>query len=119
MPRFVWSFALGAALVATAPLTYADSTWVDHYRAGQRAYAAGDYAGFRAQLMIVRDSIGEQPGVNYNLACAAARLGERDEALRRLDLYAASGLVHDAGRDSDFVTLWSDAEFQKVVARIR
>jgi len=109
---------LAWATMAVAPAR-ADSTWVDHYRAAQAAHAAGDIQGFRAQLFRVRDVLGEQPGVNYNLACAAARLGERDEALRRLELYAASGLVHDAGIDSDFVSLWSDPEFQRVTARIR
>src|SRR5205823_3871987 len=107
-----------AAAVAVAALlagpARADSTWVEHYRAAGAAYAAGDFGGFRAQLMVVRDSIGEQPGINYNLACAAARLGERGETLRRLGLYAASGLVHDASVDSDFVSLWGDAAFRSV-----
>jgi hypothetical protein len=100
-------------------LARADSTWVDHYRAARAAHAAGDLHGFRDQLRIVQGVVGDQPGVNYNLACAAARLGERDEALRRLELYAASGMVRDLAADSDFVALWGDADFQRVAARVR
>ncbi len=97
----------------------AESTWVDHYRAALAAHRAGDMAGFRAQLRVVGGVLGDQPGVNYNLACAAARLGERDEALRRLRLYAASGLVRDVAADSDFVSLWSDGAFREIAERIR
>jgi hypothetical protein len=116
-PTWVWA-ALTVALLMPSPAR-ADSTWVEHYRAARVAYAAGDFQSFRAQLTAVGRMIGEQPGVEYNLACAAAHLGEREEALRRLRLYAVSGLVHDAGADSDFVSLWSDPQFQQVFARIR
>ena len=112
--------ALAAALLA-APLSVAraDSTWVDRYRAAQAAYRAGDLQGFRAGLMRVAAEIGETPGVNYNLACAEARLGNRAEAIRRLRLYAASGLVSDAAADSDLVSLWGDPAFQEIAAQIR
>jgi len=107
------------ASLVVAVLARADSTWVDHYRAAMAARAAGDVTGFRDQLLRVRDELGDQPGVNYNLACAAARLGDRAEALRRLELYRASGLVRDLAADSDFVSLWSDPAFQSLAARIR
>ena len=112
--------AIAAALLA-APLSVAraDSTWVDRYRAAQAAYRAGDLQGFRAGLMRVAQEIGETPGVNYNLACAEARLGNRAEAIRRLKLYAASGLVSDAAADSDLVSLWGDPAFQKIATQIR
>ena len=97
----------------------ADSTWVDHYRAALAAHRAGDLAAFQDQLRMVQGVLGDQPGVNYNLACAAARLGNRDEALRRLGLYAASGMARDVAADSDFVALWNDPAFVSVAARIR
>lgn len=100
-----------ALILITSGQAEADSTYVDHYRAAMAAHAAGDIAGFRDQLLRVGAMIGEQPGVNYNLACAAARIGDRTEALRRLELYAASRLVRDAAADSDFV-----ASYQKVFA---
>lgn len=115
------TLTFAAALACLAPAAVratTDSTWVDHYRAARAAYAARDYAGFRAHILRVGDMIGEQPGVNYNLACAAALLGERDEALRRLRLYAASGLARDAAADSDLVSLWDDPEFRAVAAGI-
>ncbi len=124
-PRSILHFGLlvaGLILLALpvmAAMACADSTWVQHFRAGRVAYAAGDFAGFRSQLRIVRDSIGEQPGVNYNLACAAARLGQRDEALERLRRYALSGLTQDPAEDSDFVALWQDPGFKPIAARIR
>src|SRR5205085_2681676 len=93
--RRVPSAVVALMLVVLAGAARADSTWVDHYRAARNAHAAGDLQGFRSHLLMVRDVLGDQPGVNYNLACAAARLGERDEALSRLRLYAASGLVRD------------------------
>jgi hypothetical protein len=97
----------------------ADSTWIDHYRAARAAHAAGDLARFRSHLRTVASTLGEQPGIQYNLACAAARLGERDEALRRLELYARSGMTRDVASDSDFVGLWNDPLFRSLASRIR
>jgi len=108
-----------ALLLLIASGARADSTWVDRYRAAQAAYQGGDLRGFRDGLLRVAAEIGETPGVNYNLACAEARLGDRAEALRRLGLYAASGLVSDPAADSDLVSLWSDPAFSQIAARIR
>ncbi|HTM00831.1 MAG TPA: hypothetical protein VL503_06890, partial [Candidatus Omnitrophota bacterium] len=112
--RCVWIAA--SLLLLTGSAAQADSTWVDRYRAAQAAYQAGDLQGFRAGLLRVAAEIGETPGVNYNLACAEARLGDRAEALRRLGLYAASGLVSDPAADSDLVSLWSDPAFSQIAA---
>lgn len=114
-----WAGLAAALLFLAGAEARADSTWVDRYRAAQVAYRAGDLRGFRDGLLRVAAEIGETPGVNYNLACAAARLGQRDEAMRRLRLYAASGLVNDAAADSDLVTLWSDHAFREIAERIR
>lgn len=116
-PHGTWIAA--ALLLVAGSVARADSTWVDRYRAAQAAYRAGDLPGFRAGLLRVAAEIGETPGVNYNLACAEARLGRRDEAIRRLRLYAASGLVSDAAADSDLISLWSDPAFRAIAARIR
>jgi sugar lactone lactonase YvrE len=115
--RGAWLAA--ALLVVTGSAARADSTWVDRYRAAQAAYRAGDLPGFRAGLLRVAAEIGETPGVNYNLACAEARLGDRAEALRRLGLFATSGLVSEPAADSDLVSLWSDPAFPKIAERIR
>ncbi|MFN8589222.1 MAG: hypothetical protein U0704_15640 [Candidatus Eisenbacteria bacterium] len=96
----------------------ADSTWVDHWRAASAAREARDWGGMRRHLLLVRDEIGEAPGVSYALARAAARLGERDEALARLDAYARSGLTRDALSDPDFAGLLGDSAFVAVVTRI-
>lgn len=115
------SAILAATLLAAGPTTAvrADSTWVDRYRAAQSSYRAGDFQEFRARLLRVAAEVGDLPGINYNLACAEARLHHSDEAIRRLRLYAASGLVRDAAADSDFVSLWADPAFRSVAAAIR
>jgi len=107
--------AIAIALSAYSAHAAGDSTWVEHYRAAFAAHAAGDYAGFRSQLLSASRSLGDTPGINYNLACAAARLGDRAEALRRLEWFAASGLVRDAATDSDFVALWRDPAFVRAI----
>lgn len=112
---------LGAALLSVpAPQSpAADSTWIDRYRGALTAYRAGHFEEARAGMLRVAQEIGEAPGLEYNLACAEARLGHRDEALRRLKRFARSGLVRDAASDSDLVSLWKDPEFRSVAAAIR
>jgi hypothetical protein len=71
-------FALRLAIVVlasipTTAVASADATWLEHHRAARAAFGHRDYAGHRAWLLIVAGSMGEQPGVSYGLAGAAAR----------------------------------------------
>jgi hypothetical protein len=96
-----------------------DSTWVDHYRAAMAARQSGDLTGARGQLLRTRDLLGETPGLSFQLARIAARLGDREGALTGLGRYAASGLTRDVAGDSDFVALRGDTAFEARAARIR
>lgn len=111
----VLAFASGGA--AGAEGTEA-SNWQAHWRAAAAARASGDWGGAREHLLRVRDEIGEAPGVSYALARAAARLGERDEALARLADYAKSGLTRDALTDPDFAAMLGDSAFVSLVTSI-
>lgn len=111
--------AVAAGLFAAAPATAgADSTWTDHWRAAAAARDARDWGGMRRHVLLVRDAIGEAPGVSYVLARAAARLGERDEAIARLGDYARSGLTRDVLTDPDFESLLGDSAFVARVTRV-
>ncbi|MBI5171170.1 MAG: hypothetical protein HZA61_16910 [Candidatus Eisenbacteria bacterium] len=112
------SFAEGGAGGAGGSNAAEASSWQSEWRAATAARAAGDWSGARAHLLRVRDRIGEAPGVSYALARAAARLGERDEALARLADYAKSGLTRDAITDPDFAALLGDSAFVSLVTRI-
>src|SRR5262249_24453786 len=115
--RFLGALALAHILVAPASSAPSDSTWTDHWRAGLAAHARGDIAGFRAQVMKVRDILGETPGVTYQLARADARAGDPVRAIAKLHVYAAAGLVRDVAADSDFVALHGVPEFDSLAAR--
>ena len=112
------SFAEGGAVPPGGAGGAEASNWQFQWRAATAARAAGDWSGARAHLLRVRDLIGEAPGVSYALARAAARLGERDEALARLADYAKSGLTRDALTDPDFAGLLGDSAFVSLVTRI-
>jgi hypothetical protein len=112
------AFAEGGAGSAGGAGGAEASSWQSEWRAATAARASGDWGGARVHLLRVRDLIGEAPGVSYALARAAARLGERDEALARLGDYAKSGLTRDALTDPDFASLLGDSAFVSLVTRI-
>ena len=59
-----------ATAIAAAP----DSTWREHYEAGEAARRAGDWGTWRYALVRVREQIGYHPSIVLNLARADARL---------------------------------------------
>ncbi|MGH7646548.1 MAG: hypothetical protein ACREND_00410 [Gemmatimonadaceae bacterium] len=91
-----------------------DSTWMDHNHAAAKAYKAGDFSTFRAQLLTLRREIGPLPTIDYNLAVAEARLGNGDRALEWLEIYAGMGVWEDAARDSDLASLRSLGGYGRV-----
>src|SRR6185437_7045180 len=78
--------ALGGPAAAAAQRG-GDSTWLDHDRAADNAYKAGDFSTFRAQLLSMRREIGPLPSIDYDLAVAEARLGNGDRALEWLEIF--------------------------------
>jgi sugar lactone lactonase YvrE len=108
--------AQGARPPANAP---AIAPWRQHYRAALDAHTQRDYPKFRDELLKVREVLGGNSGVSYNLACAEALLGHKRAALDYLREYAASGLVANALADSDFVSIWGEPEFQRIALRLK
>lgn len=82
-----------------------------------------DYAGAIASyLQVLALGAGEGEGViQYNLACAYALSGRKDEALDRLEKAAAAGFTRKQQylADDDLVSLRGDPRFEKLVARLR
>jgi hypothetical protein len=96
----------------------ADSTWRAHAVAAESAYAAHDFAAYRAQLGELYVLLSGNPRVVYSLARAEARLGHPDSALRWLGVYAAMGLVRDVQSDSDLATVRTLSGFARIADRL-
>ena len=109
--------ALGGP-VAAAAQRGGDSTWLDHDRAADNAYKAGDFSTFRAQLLSMRREIGPLPSIDYDLAVAEARLGNGDRALEWLEIFAGMGVWEDAARDSDLASLRAMGGYARVAQMI-
>jgi len=109
-----------AALALGAPAAGAqrDSSWQDHDRAAHRAYTAGDFAAFRAELLAMRREIGPLPAIDYDLAVAEARLGNGGRALEWLETFADMGLFQDAAGDSDLASVRSLGGYPRIARQL-
>ncbi len=112
-PALLLALALG---LAPALAGQGDSTWMDHNRAAAKAFKAGDFTSFRAQLLALRRQIGPLPTIDYNLAVAESRLGNEDRALEWLQIFAGMGLWEDAARDSNLASLRARSGYARVAA---
>src|SRR6185312_3387450 len=106
------------ALGASAAGAQRDSSWQDHDRAAHRAYIAGDFAAFRAELLAMRRDIGPLPAIDYDLAVAEARLGNGGRALEWLETFAGMGLFQDVASDSDLASVRSLDGYPRVVRQL-
>lgn len=113
MRRALLLLALALGMPA-AVAAQGDSTWVDHNHAAAKAYKAGDFSTFRAQLLTLRREIGPLPSIDYNLAVAEARLGNGDRALEWLEIFAGMGVWEDVARDSDLASVRSMGGYARV-----
>jgi len=107
-----------AARSSAAQTARGDATWRDHNAAARAAYERNDYATYRAQLLQLAASLSGHSLVLYKLAAAEALLGNGDEAIRRLRVYATTGLTAQAASDTDFISLRGRADFASVVAQL-
>src|SRR5437868_3090575 len=117
--RLLWCVALPATLATNpgaAQTARRDSTWRDHNAAARAAYERKDHAAYRAQLLQLEASLSGHSLVLYKLAAAEALLGNGDEAIRRLQVYAATGLTAQLSTDTDFASLHGRADFDSTVA---
>lgn len=86
------------------------------YRLGYSLHSMGKYEG-AARAFQRSVEIGSNPLVMYNLACAYARLGEKDKAFEWLNKSLTLGFVApQLGTDPDLEGLHSDARFAEVTA---
>jgi len=109
-------------MLATPPIgaqtAAGDSTWRDHNAAARAAYERKDYATYRAQLLQLASALSGHSLVLYKLAASEALLGNDTAAIRRLRVYAATGLTAQVASDTDFISLRGRADFDSVVAQL-
>ena len=91
---------------------YEPSPWEDYF-AAERHRTAGDYESYVAELEDALARRPDHPAILYNLACAEALLGERDEAIEHLVTAAATEerFAGAAQTDDDLVSLRNDPRF--------
>ena len=102
----------------TAAAAAPDSTWREHYDAGEAARRAGDWGTWRYALVRVREQIGYHPSIVLNLARADARLGRTEDAVEWLRAYAATGLTSDVAADSALESIRSAPGWAAIAERI-
>jgi len=80
-------------------------------------FAAEDYAGAKRILLDAFERYGEQALLQYNLACAEARLGETDQALGHLAsaIEQRPSFADDARGDPDFASVRDLERFAQLV----
>ena len=88
------------------------SPWEYSSRA-MRFFDEGDFAGARDFLARALEEHPDQPGILYNLACAEARLGERERALEHLGRSAEldGRFAEYAQDDEDLASVRDDPRF--------
>ena len=119
LARLALAGALAGGAAAAAGPARAANAFYEDLRAARALMARGDLPAARREFARLDSIAGGLPSTTYGLAQIAGRLGRRDEALRRLESYAAMGLTRDAGGDSSFAALFDDPRFRSVAARLR
>jgi hypothetical protein len=112
------------AAVLLLPFCAAAQNWTESYP--QEAAAAGktcrakQYEDCRSHLMRLVELLDGRADVVYNLASVEARLGNKDAALRWLDIYSRSGLTFaDPATDEDLAPVKSLPEFAAIEERVK
>ncbi len=115
------AMGVAACLVAAAATAHAQTTepWRVHYRAALDAHTRRDYRLFRDELLKVREVLGGNSGLSYNLACAEVLLGHKQAALDYLREYTACGLMTNVLADSDFTSIKDEPDFQRLALRLK
>src|SRR3954470_7769296 len=117
--RVLASTALILSLVSVSPAL--DKA---HYRELQKKAATlarqKDWAGYKQVLIeIGRELPGDTPRQMLVMASVEMHLGNKAEALRWMQKYAASGLTYDVAADEDLAALANDPGFSAVASRMR
>ncbi len=90
----------------------------DRLRAARAALAGGDLAAAKAGFDTADSTAAGLPSAIWSLAQIAARQGNAEEAIRRLEEYAAMGLARSVARDTTFASLQADPRLSTVAARL-
>ncbi|MET0592910.1 MAG: hypothetical protein ABW133_09440 [Polyangiaceae bacterium] len=83
------------------------------------AYARGDIAALVLESERARDAFPAHPRAAYNLACAYALAGRKDDAFRALDAFLALEHDLDLRADDDLKGLIDDPRFAALDARLK
>ena len=107
-------FVALAVLSAPAP----DPAFREELAAARAALERHDGLAARPHLLRVDSIVNGHPGAMAALAAIAARQGEREEALRWMRDFAATGLARRFDRDTNFAGLAADPDFRAIAARL-
>jgi sugar lactone lactonase YvrE len=88
------------------------------YEAALAAHERKDNAAFLAHSRRVAELAPRSTRALYNLACAHALTGGKEEAVRTLDRLATMGAIMDAAADPDFASIKDAPEFQAVLRKM-
>jgi tetratricopeptide (TPR) repeat protein len=91
---------------------YEPSPWEDYF-AAERHRNAGDYDAYADELAEALERRPDHPATLYNLACAEALAGRREDALGHLRraLELKPEWAEQAGQDEDFASLRDDPDW--------
>jgi len=84
----------------------------------REATHAKDHAATQRLLLQMDRIVPGRSDTAYNLACAYALVGDKDQALRSLERFAAMGAVADAAADPDLASLTAEPRFGAVLSQI-
>lgn len=108
------------ALLALAALTLAapQPAWREIYQQSRQAYEAHDYATYRDRLRFLLAPLAGSPAVVFGLAKAEALLGDSNESLRWLRIYADMGVSRELTTEKDLDSIRATEGFLRVSARL-
>jgi hypothetical protein len=113
--------ALFLAAVIAVPLSALDRThFIELNRKGREQSKQQDWKGLRETLIeIGREMPAPTPIYVLRMASVETHLGNKTEALRWLEKYAAMGLKYDVAQDDDLKPLLTDAAFAPIAQEMK
>ncbi|MEX2088853.1 MAG: hypothetical protein WEB62_03740 [Bacteroidota bacterium] len=85
-------------------------------RSAMDAYRRHDYRSALNSLLEARVLRPDHPTLTYNIAATSALVDDKRTTLRELTALCSMGLIYHPERDSDFVAVWGDREFLRIVS---
>ncbi|MBI1765237.1 MAG: tetratricopeptide repeat protein [Acidobacteria bacterium] len=112
-----WANAVKAYQTVTAEYPNNGQAW---YRLGIAHHALGQYQQ-AVEAMLKAEAIGHNPVVMFNLACAYARLNNKDKAFEWLSQAMQRGFrqAQTLENDDDLASLRADARYKPLVESVR